>query len=1131
MASSTASSQQSAKKQQSISNFFTKKVAKTKTTPTLVRNTTENSIAAPYNTEDDKENDDALFIPPVEDENFLQTNKRRSCAREEAGEHGLARHDSTCHGSAPDNPKIKRRKLSETISTASQADQSAPSHTPSRTSKYVFSSPPASMGSEEHSDRESRALKEQLHRKFVKKLGRPDSITDLKRRNWQVSEESTEAQFEGDDAEEDPEERRSKIATDGRKGMTGKKVASKLTPMEKQFLDIKHKHLDTILIVEVGYKYKFFGEDARIAAKELGIVCIPGKMRYDEHHSEAHLDRFAFASIPVHRLHVHVKRLVSAGHKVGVVRQIETAALKAAGDNRNTPFTRKLTNLYTKGTYIDDIDGLEGMENTASHAAPASGYLMCLAENNATGWGTDEKVKIGFVAVQPATGDVIYDEFEDGFMRSELETRLLHIAPCELLIVGILSKATEKLVQNLSGSKSNVFGDQVRIETVAKPKNMAALAYSHVSNFYASKMGTSSQTDDEKFLDKVVRLAESVTLCLSAMITHMTDYGLEHVFDLTRYFQSFSARSHMLLNGTSLTSLEIYQNQTDHSEKGSLFWTLDRTKTRFGRRLLRKWVGRPLLVKYELEARINAVEELLSSAKTANVDRIHHLLSQTRCDLEKSLIRIYYGKCTRPELLTVLQTIQRITTEFAHVKDPSDAGFDSILLQEAIAALPTVGPSIVAFLERMNPQAAKEDDKYNFFRDEHESESIVEHKLGIVSVEQELDAHRVIAAEKLGKNKVAYVTVAGIEYLIEVDNVHTKRVPASWAKISGTKKTSRYHTPDVVKLIRERDQHKEALAAACDSAFSDLLKEISSEYQGIRDCIQALAVLDCLSSLAIIAAQPGYVKPTLTDEICISIRDGRHPMIEQLLLDTYVPNDTDLTSDTTRALLVTGPNMGGKSSYVRQIALIAIMGQIGSYVPATSATLGMLDAVFTRIGAFDNMMAGESTFMVELSETADILKQASPRSLIVLDELGRGTSTHDGVAIAQAVLDYVVRELRALTLFITHYQSLSALANDFVGGELRNVHMKFHEDGEEGQDITFLYEVGEGVAHRSYGLNVARLAQLPGSVLHVASIKSIELEEDARKRSVGYLSSQIATMMEQEADANLEQLITGIEQL
>lgn len=424
----------------------------------------------------------------------------------------------------------------------------------------------------------------------------------------------------------------------------------------------------------------------------------------------------------------------------------------------------------------------------------------------------------------------------------------------------------------------------------------------------------------------------------------------------------------------------------------------------------------------------------------------------------------------------MLQTMQRIGNEFASVKTPQDAGFESSAINEAIAALPTIAESVVTFLDRINTEAARTDDKYAFFREEVESEDITEHKLGIASVEQDLDAHRAAAAAKLGKKKVDYVTVACIEYLIEVDNTMTKKVPASWAKISGTKKLSRYHTPEVVRLIRERDQHKEALAAACDKAFLGLLSEISGSYQSYRDCIQALATLDCLLSLATVAGQPGYAKPEYTEETCIVVDQGRHPMVEQLLLDAYVPNNTALATDMTRALLITGPNMGGKSSYVRQVALIAIMGQIGSYVPATSAKLGMLDAVFTRMGAFDNMMAGESTFMVELSETSNILKQASPRSLIILDELGRGTSTHDGVAIAQAVLDYVVRETRSLTLFITHYQNLSALAKGFENGELKNVHMKFHEAGDSGQDITFLYEVGEGVAHRSYGYERWRLA-------------------------------------------------------
>ena len=1118
-------SQSAPTKQQSISSFFSNNATTKQPNATLIKDSSRNAQVSSESRAGGKENGESLFMPRGEEENLFYEGEERSHTPKRVLEDLDVSPSRSHEQKTEESLSHKRRKISD--------ERSTPARSSSRTAKYVFHSSPHPALEEHSYDSGTLARKEQLHQSFVRKLGSPDSIANIKRRQWHASDSSIEHQPE--DAEGDGEDGDvQKASSKGKRGTPTTKISSKLTPMEKQFLEIKRKHMDTVLVVEVGYKYKFFGEDARVAARELSIVCIPGKMRYDEHFSEAHLDRFASASIPVHRLHVHVKRLVGAGHKVGVVRQIETAAIKAAGDNRNAPFIRKLTNLYTKGTYIDDVEGLESAEGSMNNTAPTSGYLVCLTENSSKGWGNDEKVHIGIVAVQPATGDVIHDDFEDGFMRSEIETRLLHIAPCEILVVGEMSKATEKLVNHLSGSKSNVFGENLRIERLERPKNMAALAYSHVSNFYAGKLKASTQIEDKeacKFLDKVLQLSENVTLCLSALITHMTDYGLEHVFDLTKYFQSFSARSHMLLNGTSLTSLEIYQNQTDCSEKGSLFWTLDRTKTRFGRRLLRKWVGRPLLARIDLEARIEAVEELLNGENTPKVDRVQHILSQTKSDLEKSLIRIYYGRCTRSELLTVLQTLQRIATTFVHVKSPNDSGFTSTLLREAVTALPVIGEDVTCFLERMNAEAARSDDKYNFFLDGCESEDIVEHKLGIASVEQELDAHRAVAAEKLGKKNLDYVTVAGIEYLIEVDNISTKRVPASWAKISGTKKLSRFHTPEVVRLIRERDQHKEALAAACDISFAEFLSEISKGYQGFRDCVQALATLDCLCSLAKIAGQPGYVKPTYTDEIGICIEQGRHPMVEQLLLDSYVPNDTRLDLDHTRALLVTGPNMGGKSSYVRQIALIAIMGQIGSYIPAKSAKLGMLDAVFTRMGAFDNMMAGESTFMVELSETSDILKQASSRSLIILDELGRGTSTHDGVAIAQAVLDHVVRDIKALTLFITHYQNLSTLVKGFENNELKNVHMKFHEGGDDGQDITFLYEVGEGVAHRSYGLNVARLAQLPRAVLELAALKSKELEHEATKKSIGNASRILGSVVREMDGANLEQLVAGIEQL
>lgn len=738
------------------------------------------------------------------------------------------------------------------------------------------------------------------------------------------------------------------------------------------------------------------------------------------------------------------------------------------------------------------------------------------------------------MAVQPATGDIIYDNFEDGFMRSEIETRLLHISPCEFLIVGDLTKGTDKLIQHLSGTSTNVFGDKSRVERVPRGKTMAAEAYSHVTQFYAEKLKERSQDETASaLLEKVLKLPEPVTVCLSAMITHLKEYGLEHIFDLTKYFQSFSTRSHMLVNGTTLESLEVYRNSTDHSEKGSLFWAVDKTRTRFGHRLLRKWVGRPLLDQKSLEDRLDAVQELLDKQSTAPVDQLETLLNHTRTDLERSLIRIYYGKCTRPELLSVLQTLQKIASHYSTVMSPSDAPFTSPLLNNAIYALPQILNTVISYLEKINLEAARKDDKYGFFRDEYQTEDIQDHQLGIAHVEHELDTHRSVAAQKIKKKKVDYVTVAGIEFLIEVPNADIKNVPASWSKISGTKKLSRFHTPEVLRFITERDQHREALAAACDKAFKDLLATISADYQPLRDAISALATLDCLLSLSRVAAQSGYNRPSFlpsTSDPTISITQGRHPIAEHTLDGGYIPFTTSLAHPSPLAHLITGPNMGGKSSFVRALALIVLLAQIGSFVPADALSLTLCDAIHTRAGARDNLFAGESTFMVEVSETARILRSATPRSLVILDELGRGTSTHDGAAIAQAVLQHVVTDTRCLTLFITHYQNLARVAEGLEG--VKNVHMKFKaEKGKDGEEeITFLYEVGEGVAHRSYGLNVARLARIPKKVIDIAAQKSKEMEYEMKTRRLRGICRTLNDMFE-DGEGHLDQLISGIEQL
>lgn len=853
------------------------------------------------------------------------------------------------------------------------------------------------------------------------------------------------------------------------------------------------------------------------------------------------MDRFASASIPVHRLSVHAKRLVAAGHKVGVVRQIETAALKKAGDNRNAPFVRKLTNLYTKGTYVDEVGELD--QGTAGgSSAPSSGYLLCMTETKARGSGTDETVEVGILAVQPATGDIIYDRFEDGFMRSEIETRLLHISPCEFLIVGDLTRGTDKLVQHLSGSSTNVFGDRSRVERVARPDSMAAEAYAHVTRFYADKVSEARENETATaLLDKVLKLPEPVTVCLSAMITHLTEYGLEHIFDLTKYFQSFSTRSHMLINGTTLESLEVYRNSTDSTERGSLFWALDKTLTHFGRRLLRKWVGRPLLNRDHLEARLSAVEELLSKQSTAPVEQLERLLASTRVDLERSLIRIYYGKCTRPELVSVLQTLQRIARQYSTpTTSTTPPPFDARPLRDAVEALPRILDTVVSYLDRINFEAARKDDRYGFFRDDFQTEDMQDYQMSIAHVEHELDTHRAVAAEKLKVKTVEYVTVAGIEYLIEVPNTNIKSVPASWAKISGTKKLSRFHTPDVMRLTAERDQHREALAAACDKAFADLLATIAADYQPLRDAVSSLATLDCLLCLSKVAAQQGYTRPTLLDDDGddsdgsgprISITNGRHPMAEHTIETGYIPFSTSLAHPAPLAHLVTGPNMGGKSSFVRAVSLIVLLAQVGSFVPADALSMTPCDAIHTRTGARDNLFAGESTFMVEVSETARILASATPRSLVILDELGRGTSTHDGAAIAHAVLHHVATHTRCLTLFITHYQNLARVADGLPAVD--NLHMKFNarvaDDGHE--EITFLYEVAEGVAHRSYGLNVARLAHIPNKILDVAAQKSTQMEHRMRCRRLNGVSAHLVQAFQNPNADDLDNLISSIEQL
>ncbi|KAF9987234.1 Mismatch repair protein msh3 [Mortierella antarctica] len=1047
---------------------------------------------------------------------------------------------------------------------------------------YRYSASGADQGSEGSCSTELQMAQMTLREKFIKKLGNlqaPESTTSptaseptTSRRRRLIIEDSDEEEptetkgnssSRAPNVQEAPAQSTSKAAASSRSTSTKKATKSIYTPLEKQYLEIKEQYPDTVLCIEVGYKFRFFGHDAEIASKELSIA------HFLDHN-------FYTASIPIHRLNVHVRRLVHSGHKVGVVRQMETAALKSAGDNKSAPFTRKLTNLYTKATFLESLDqDGEHFQGSFVGREPSSQYLMCLFELPQGGTGADEKVKLAMIAVQPATGDIIYDEFVDGHFRNELETRLLHIQPAELIVpMEPMSKATEKLLGHLTASSrrqgsSISRSDDVRIErTEGFVKHDRA--FTIVSEFYSESLkdeqlqrrnqgqdaesSSTKHSQMEALLKTVSGLSRNLIVALSAIITHLTDFGLAPVFRLSKYFECFTSRSHMLLNGNTLSNLEIFRNQTDWTAQGSLFAILDHTATGFGRRLLKKWVGKPLVDRRALQERVDAVEEILALAgKNVYLEKTRGVLKGLM-DLEKGVCRIHYGKSSPKEFLAILQTFALVSETIPPENTPGqprDFGLSSLMLQTLVGSLSHAAEDSRYFLNGMNKDAARKDNKLLMFQEDLIAEKwpeILAHRNSIVETETELSTHLISIRKLLREPKLEFTSVSGIDFLVEVKNKDVAKVPKSWVKISGTKQVSRFHTPEAIQLLQSKAQNQERLVIACDRAFTAFQHEFSERYEVFRDLVQNLAILDCLFSLSVVACLPGYVKPEYVDDdmrvnhgtmavkyddvdvddnattslsaqklasgTTIDIKNGRHPMVEQILPPgNFVANDIHFGADE-KAILLTGPNMGGKSCYIRQVALLCIMAQIGSYLPADSARVSLLDAVYTRMGASDNIFGHESTFMVELQETSDILKMATPRSLVILDELGRGTSTHDGVAIAYAVLSHVVANIRATTLFVTHYPSLAEVAQEFPEGRIKNYHMGFmassspsssamEVDGEvvlDEMDIVFLYKLVPGVSMKSYGLNVARMAKLPMSLIANARMKSKELERILEQR-------------------------------
>ncbi|KAI1900432.1 hypothetical protein AGOR_G00049880 [Albula goreensis] len=882
-----------------------------------------------------------------------------------------------------------------------------------------------------------------------------------------------------------------------------RRTKSIYTPLELQYMEIKEKHKDALLCVECGYKYRFFGEDAEIAARELNIYC--------------HMDHnFMTASIPTHRLFVHVRRLVSQGYKVGVVKQMETSALKASGANKSALFTRQLSALYTKSTLVGEdvnplmkLGDLEEAEDVVLDAP--NNYLMCLSES----WDSRAKeLTVGLVAVQPSTGDVMLDCFKDSPTHSELESRVMRVQPVEILVPSDLSETTERLLRGIA-SASVQADDRIRMEKRDSLQFEFATALKTVTDFYSNPSRAGESEQGSQSLSSIINLDTPVICCFGPVIQYLTEFNLQRILQCTSSFKQLSCEMDcMALSATTMRNLEVLCNQTNRMVKGSLLWVLDHTQTPFGRRLMKKWVSQPLKSATDIQLRQDAVSEILST-ESSILPSIRMLLGRLP-DLERGICSIYHKKSSTQEFYLISSTLSRLGVELQALVPAVQSQLSSVILKDLLLALPQLLAPAHSFLSVLNEKAAKTGDKTQLFADLTDFPVIRKRKEEIEAVLSDILEHRREVRLVLRNPSLDYVTVSGQEFLIEVKNSMQSTVPSDWVKISSTKAVGRFHSPFIVERHRRLLQLREQLVIDCGWEWTNFLQQFGEHYHIMRKAVSHLATLDCFFSLADVAKQGNYCRPKVVEgETQIVIREGRHPVIDVLMgeQDQYVPNDTELQGDGKRVMIITGPNMGGKSSYIRQVALIAIMAQVGSFVPAQEVTMGIVDAIYTRMGASDNLSQGRSTFMEELLEASDIIAHATSRSLVILDELGRGTSTHDGIAIAYATLEFFIRDVKSLTLFVTHYPPLCELERVFPQ-HVGNFHMAFllNEPAGQADDpdeevqpefITFLYQLTVGAADRSYGLNVARLAEVPESIVQAAALKSKELESvvNARRKS------------------------------
>ena len=807
--------------------------------------------------------------------------------------------------------------------------------------------------------------------------------------------------------------------------------AQDVTPMMQQYLSAKAAHPNELLFFRLGDFYEMFFDDAKVAAKELGLTLTS---------RSGDLDKSPMCGVPYHAADSYIARLVAKGFKVAIAEQI--------GDPKAKGLThREVVKVVTPGTALSD----EVLRDAANI------YIALLHES------TDGIFVLAGADI--STGETFYALYRGETAAQQILDELYRRMTAELLMTDGFSLADTVRAfraQRLPHCAVTM------IPTAAKDELLS-------QHFPAAEIPT----------DAGARTA------VAALLGYLHDTVMADLSQINRLV-FLDTRETMQLDTYTLRNLEITRSLRDGSKKNTLFDVLDFTRTPMGTRLLKAWLEHPLLVPHRIDARLDAVAELAEKAMLRGALREH---LRSVYDFERLLTRIETQTANARDLVALRVSLAALPA----VREALDTAVSGLLMR--------VHASLQTFDELRDTLTRAIVDEpglsvreggiiragYDGALDElrafsHDSKSLLQ------EMEERERARTGIKTLKIGYNKV-------FGYYIEVRHSGRDQVPADYIRKQTLANTERFITEELKDFEAKILGAEEKITALEYHIFTQLRERVKAELVPIQNVARRIARVDVLQSLAEAAASYRYVRPAVTADGAIRIRDGRHPLVERILdREIFVPNDTDLSHGGTETMLITGPNMAGKSTYMRQAALLTLMAQVGSFVPARTAEIAPVDRIFTRIGASDDLVSGQSTFMVEMNEVAQILREATRDSLVILDEIGRGTSTFDGMSIARAVVEHIDKHIHAKTLFATHYHELTEMEN----ARIRNYCIAVRE---KGKNVAFLRRIVAGAADKSYGIHVARLAGLPPKVTARAEEILHALEQKAAESGAGDIAA------------------------